>query len=274
MGRWSRAVGKIFLDWVIPSKGARWLDIGCGTGVFTQLVLETYAPEAVVGIDPATAQIDYARKLPVGQLAEFRVAKCSDCVNRRGENKRHCRLERLIGSAVLVQALLSAALGPSTITVGVSENVMTASLIACWTLLIVRNVKIFGPVGRCGRVRPAATERLAKPTRIPAPTAMCRYPSAITISVACGSCSSRLDLQSSLSVSCRNLCEQEGRPGCEGAPGRPAQRPSGPPRRFRYRKVDAETGDEVDSSDIVKGYEVGKGQYIEIEPEELESYRH
>jgi DNA end-binding protein Ku len=37
--------------------------------------------------------------------------------------------------------------------------------------------------------------------------------------------------------------------------------------RIRYRKVDAETGDEVDSSDIIKGYEVGKGQYIEIEPE-------
>jgi DNA end-binding protein Ku len=35
--------------------------------------------------------------------------------------------------------------------------------------------------------------------------------------------------------------------------------------------VDAETGDEVDSSDIVKGYEVGKGQYIEIEPQELEA---
>jgi hypothetical protein len=29
--------------------------------------------------------------------------------------------------------------------------------------------------------------------------------------------------------------------------------------RIRYRKVDAETGDEVDSSDIIKGYEVGKG---------------
>ena len=41
--------------------------------------------------------------------------------------------------------------------------------------------------------------------------------------------------------------------------------------RIRYRKVDAETGDEVDSSEIVKGYEVGKGQYIEIEPEELEA---
>jgi DNA end-binding protein Ku len=41
--------------------------------------------------------------------------------------------------------------------------------------------------------------------------------------------------------------------------------------RIRYRKVDAETGDEVDSSDIIKGYEVGKGQYIEFEPEELEA---
>ena len=36
-------------------------------------------------------------------------------------------------------------------------------------------------------------------------------------------------------------------------------------------KIDAETGDEVDSSEIIKGYEVGKGQYIEIEPEELEA---
>jgi Phage integrase family len=34
-----------------------------------------------------------------------------DCVNLPGENKRHCRLERLIGSVVSVQALLSAALG-------------------------------------------------------------------------------------------------------------------------------------------------------------------
>src|SRR5215472_16886601 len=41
--------------------------------------------------------------------------------------------------------------------------------------------------------------------------------------------------------------------------------------RIRYRKVDAETGDEVEPSEIVKGYEVGKGEYVEIEPEELEA---
>ncbi len=40
--------------------------------------------------------------------------------------------------------------------------------------------------------------------------------------------------------------------------------------RIRYRKVDAETGDEVPQDNIIKGYEVAKGEYIEIEPEELE----
>ena len=40
--------------------------------------------------------------------------------------------------------------------------------------------------------------------------------------------------------------------------------------RIKFRKVDAETGDEVDSSDIVKGYEVGEGEYVVVEPAELE----
>jgi DNA end-binding protein Ku len=41
--------------------------------------------------------------------------------------------------------------------------------------------------------------------------------------------------------------------------------------RIRYKKVDAETGDEVEAGDIIKGYEVAKGEYIELEPEELEA---
>jgi DNA end-binding protein Ku len=41
--------------------------------------------------------------------------------------------------------------------------------------------------------------------------------------------------------------------------------------RIRYKKVDADTGREVDNADIVKGYEVSKGEYIEVEPGELEA---
>jgi DNA end-binding protein Ku len=40
--------------------------------------------------------------------------------------------------------------------------------------------------------------------------------------------------------------------------------------RIRYKKVDAETEEEVGSSDIVKGYQVDKGVYVHIENEELE----
>jgi DNA end-binding protein Ku len=41
--------------------------------------------------------------------------------------------------------------------------------------------------------------------------------------------------------------------------------------RIKYRKVDADTGDEVESADIIKGYEVRKGEYLELEPAELEA---
>jgi DNA end-binding protein Ku len=41
--------------------------------------------------------------------------------------------------------------------------------------------------------------------------------------------------------------------------------------RIRYKKVDADTGREVGNDDIIKGYEVSKGEYVEVEPKELEA---
>jgi DNA end-binding protein Ku len=41
--------------------------------------------------------------------------------------------------------------------------------------------------------------------------------------------------------------------------------------RIRYQKVDAETGKPVDPDDIVMGYEVHKGEFIQITDEELEA---
>lgn len=74
MGRWSRALGMAFLEWLAPPQGACWLDVGCGTGAFTQLLLDNCAPAAVAGIDSAASQIDYARQaLPTGSV-DFRVA--------------------------------------------------------------------------------------------------------------------------------------------------------------------------------------------------------
>lgn len=74
MGRWTRAAGTIFLDWIAPPGGARWLDIGCGTGVFTELVLDMCSPATVAAVDPSAEQIELARKKPIAQRADFRVA--------------------------------------------------------------------------------------------------------------------------------------------------------------------------------------------------------
>jgi DNA end-binding protein Ku len=41
--------------------------------------------------------------------------------------------------------------------------------------------------------------------------------------------------------------------------------------RIKYQKVDAETGDEVTSEDIVKGYKVDTDRYLEVTKDELEN---
>jgi DNA end-binding protein Ku len=41
--------------------------------------------------------------------------------------------------------------------------------------------------------------------------------------------------------------------------------------RIKYLKVDAGTGEEVDNEDIIKGYQVSKGRYIEITDEDLDA---
>ena len=42
--------------------------------------------------------------------------------------------------------------------------------------------------------------------------------------------------------------------------------------RIRYRKVNAESGDEVGDDHIVKGYEISKGRYVVVDPDELEPF--
>ena len=42
--------------------------------------------------------------------------------------------------------------------------------------------------------------------------------------------------------------------------------------RIRYKRVSEKTGREVDYGDIVKGYEVKKGKYVMVDPEELEAF--
>jgi hypothetical protein len=47
MERWSRLVGEIFLNWLAVPAGLRWLNVGCGNGAFTEVLIARCAPAAV-----------------------------------------------------------------------------------------------------------------------------------------------------------------------------------------------------------------------------------
>jgi ubiquinone/menaquinone biosynthesis C-methylase UbiE len=64
MGKWSQFAGETFLDWLAPKPGLRWLDIGCGSGAFTEMIVERCAPASVQGIDPSEGQLAFARTRP------------------------------------------------------------------------------------------------------------------------------------------------------------------------------------------------------------------
>ena len=74
MGIWSRSVGDRFLSWLAPAPGWRWADVGCGNGAFSELLVERCAPAELQGIDPAEAQISFARqRMPAAVSVAFHV---------------------------------------------------------------------------------------------------------------------------------------------------------------------------------------------------------
>ena len=72
VGRWSRLVSAELLAWLAVPPGARWLDVGSGTGALTEAVLVSFAPEQVVGVEPSSAFREYAQAHVPDPRAEFR----------------------------------------------------------------------------------------------------------------------------------------------------------------------------------------------------------
>ena len=73
MGRWSVLVGREFLSWLPIPPGRRWLDVGCGTGTLTKLVLETNQPMRVVAVDSSDEFVAHAQQTIADPLVYFQV---------------------------------------------------------------------------------------------------------------------------------------------------------------------------------------------------------
>jgi ubiquinone/menaquinone biosynthesis C-methylase UbiE len=71
MGVWSQRVADAFLEWLAPEPGLRWLDVGCGSGAFTEMLVHRCAPASVDGIDPSEEQLAFARARSALWLAQF-----------------------------------------------------------------------------------------------------------------------------------------------------------------------------------------------------------
>jgi ubiquinone/menaquinone biosynthesis C-methylase UbiE len=71
MSPWSQLAGQIFLDWLALPAGLRWIDVGCGTGAFTELLVQRCAPIETQGVDPHEVQLAVARVRPGARGAVF-----------------------------------------------------------------------------------------------------------------------------------------------------------------------------------------------------------
>ncbi len=78
MGKWSQLVGEEFLKWLNAKPGLSWIDVGCGNGAFTEMIVEQSASASVAGIDPSPDQITFARQRPALNGADFRQGDAMD----------------------------------------------------------------------------------------------------------------------------------------------------------------------------------------------------
>jgi len=71
VGRLSRQVAPEFLAWLEVPPGARWLDVGSGTGALTEAVLTQCSPALVVGVEPSAGFREYAEQQVSDPRASF-----------------------------------------------------------------------------------------------------------------------------------------------------------------------------------------------------------
>jgi SAM-dependent methyltransferase len=71
LGRWSRRLADVFLDFVQFPESGELLDVGCGTGPLTFAMTDRWPARSVIGVDLAAPFISYARSRRSGDRPTF-----------------------------------------------------------------------------------------------------------------------------------------------------------------------------------------------------------
>jgi SAM-dependent methyltransferase len=74
VGRWSRLVARELLTWLAVPPGRRWLDVGCGTGALSGMIVAMASPAQVDGVDRSEGFVAYARQQVADPRVRFEVA--------------------------------------------------------------------------------------------------------------------------------------------------------------------------------------------------------
>jgi ubiquinone/menaquinone biosynthesis C-methylase UbiE len=71
IGRWSRRLAKLFIEFAAIDKAEKLLDVGCGTGSLTFALADLYPRASITGIDLGQAYVDHARSLVANRKLTF-----------------------------------------------------------------------------------------------------------------------------------------------------------------------------------------------------------
>jgi SAM-dependent methyltransferase len=78
VGRWSRKVAKEFVDWLAVPAQQVWLDVGSGTGILSNAILQQANPAKIIGVDTSQAFIELAQGNIKDPRAQFQLGDAVD----------------------------------------------------------------------------------------------------------------------------------------------------------------------------------------------------
>ena len=84
MGRWSRRVADLFLEWLAPAPSGNWLEVGCGTGALTGVICQRALPASLVACDTSPEFVSFARDSVLDTSVTFLIAGAEDLPYRDG----------------------------------------------------------------------------------------------------------------------------------------------------------------------------------------------